>query len=99
VRGAGARKAKALAAAVEDHVFPLGFESEERAFTPHVTLARVRDFKSAQRIGERIASLPADDVARFEVRDVALMLSELGPGGSRYSALARVGLGERATLA
>ncbi|MGC4121071.1 MAG: RNA 2',3'-cyclic phosphodiesterase [Myxococcales bacterium] len=84
---------KSLAAAVEEQVSSLGFPSEERGFTPHVTLARVKDFKAAQRIGARIAELPAADVARFEVKDVALMLSELGAGGSRYSALARCKLG------
>ncbi len=83
----------ALSAAVEQHVSPLGFPSEARGFTPHVTLARVKDFKAAQRIGARVAELPALAVARFEVRDVALMLSELGAGASRYTALARIPLG------
>ncbi|HEY3448240.1 MAG TPA: RNA 2',3'-cyclic phosphodiesterase [Myxococcales bacterium] len=93
----GAGPMKSLAAAVEEHVSPLGFPSEERAYTPHVTLARVKDFKAAQKIGTRIAELPAVEVARFEVRDVALMLSELSAGGSRYTALARLALGQRAT--
>jgi len=82
-----------LAAAVERHVAPLGFPTEARAFTPHVTLARVKDFKAAAQIGERIAALRAEEVARVEVGDVALMRSELSPGGSRYSALYRAPLG------
>jgi len=90
--GEGASSMKALAAAVEESVSPLGFPSEARSFTPHVTLARVKDFKAAPRIGQRLAELPEVEVARFEVRDVALMLSQLSPGGSRYSALARASL-------
>ena len=35
-----------LAAAVEAHLAPLGFPTEPRAFTPHLTLARVKDFKA-----------------------------------------------------
>ena len=83
----------ALAQAVERHVSPLGFASEARAFVPHVTLARIKDFKAAPKIGERLQTLAAVEVARVQVADVALMLSELGPAGSRYTALARFPLG------
>ncbi len=92
VKGGGAEMTR-LAAAVERHVAPLGFPAEARSFTPHVTLARVKDFKAAALIGARIAALSAEEVARVEVRDVALMRSELSPGGSRYSALCRAPLG------
>lgn len=78
-----------LAAAVERHVAPLGYPAERRAFTPHVTLARVKDPKSAQRVGERIAALPPHKVADCEVREVSLMRSVLSPGGSHYTALYR----------
>jgi 2'-5' RNA ligase len=61
-----------------------------RAATPARHAGPVKDFKAAQRIGARVAELPALAVARFEVRDVALMLSELGAGASRYTALARI---------
>lgn len=82
-----------LAAAVERHVAPLGYPTERRAFTPHVTLARVKDPRSAQRVGERVAALPARKVAELEVREVSLMRSVLSPGGSHYSALYRARLG------
>jgi len=82
-----------LAAAVEERVAPLGFATEARGFTPHVTLARVKDFKAAPQIGERLATLEAIEIARVEVREVALMLSQLDSQGSRYSALARLPLG------
>jgi 2'-5' RNA ligase len=86
-----------LAEAVERHVAPLGFPSEGRGFTAHVTLARVKDFKAAPRIGERLQALEAKRVARIEVADVALMRSELDSSGSRYSALARARLAQSPT--
>jgi 2'-5' RNA ligase len=85
-----------LAAAVERNVAPLGFPTEARGFTPHVTLARIKDPKTAARIGERVAALPALEVARTRVGKVSLMQSELSPGGSRYSALAEIALCGRA---
>jgi RNA 2',3'-cyclic 3'-phosphodiesterase len=85
----------ALAASVEKHVAPLGFPSEDRGFTAHVTLARVKDPKLAPRVGERIAALEPVEVARVDVKDVVLMLSELHPTGSRYTALARLALAAR----
>lgn len=85
----GAAPMARVALAVEQHVAPLGFPTEHRAFTAHVTLARVKDPKAAPKVGERLAALPPVEVARFEVQDVALMRSELSPGGSRYAALAR----------
>lgn len=89
---AGAAPMARLAAAVEEALSPLGFPSESRAFTAHVTLARVKDPQRAAKVGERLAALPAADVARFRVADVALMRSELSAGGSRYTALHRAPL-------
>ncbi len=82
-----------LAAAIERHVAPLGYPTEARAFTPHVTLARVKDPKLAPRVGERIAALPLVKVAELEVREVSLMRSVLSAGGSHYTALVRAPLG------
>jgi 2'-5' RNA ligase len=83
---------KKLAAAVKDQLAPLGFPEEDRPFMAHVTVARVKDLEAAPKIGERLAALPAVEVARVEVKDVALMLSELQSSGSRYTALERARL-------
>ena len=77
-----------LAAAVEESLAPLGYPTEQHAFTPHVTLARVKDTKNSN-ICKLISNLSNIEIARVEVRDVALMRSELGAGGSRYFALHR----------
>lgn len=71
---------------VEEMVAPLGFPTEDRAFRPHLTLGRAAgDVRIAP---ERwsAAGLDADPVGQT-VRHVALMKSDLGPGGARYTRL------------
>jgi 2'-5' RNA ligase len=86
VAWAGCRKpSKALAdlqADLAERVRRAGFELEDRAFTPHVTLAR----KITRPIGRRDA-----EPVRWEATEVALVQSQLGKGA--YSTLARWSLG------
>jgi len=76
---------------VEAALARLGFPAEERAFSPHLTLARVPDHvRSAER--ERLWDLakaqPAPEAAPVTIREVSLMRSILGPGGALYERLA-----------
>jgi 2'-5' RNA ligase len=79
----------ALAAAAERGAVAAGFAPEARAFHGHVTLGRVRGERSRVRLpeGERCEAPP------FPVDALVLFQSEAAPGGSRYSALERIGLG------
>ncbi len=64
-----------------------GYEQEHRAFSPHVTLARVR---AHERIApEQFAPPPA---LEFDVSTIALYRSYLGADGARYEPLASVRL-------
>jgi 2'-5' RNA ligase len=64
-----------------------GYEQEQRAFSPHVTLARVR---ARDRVApERLAPLPA---LEFDASTIALYRSRLGADGARYEPLATVRL-------
>jgi 2'-5' RNA ligase len=67
----------------------IGYPSEKRAFSPHLTLARVRpeaarDVAVPLENAVRSVSVPA---ATLPVREVSLMLSRLGPGGAIYTRL------------
>lgn len=67
----------------------LGFPPEARAFHPHVTIGRTR---RADRSTEELARrhrAALFEKADFEVRELVLMRSELGAGGSRYTPLSR----------
>jgi RNA 2',3'-cyclic 3'-phosphodiesterase len=87
---AGLRAMQAdLAAALE----PLGFAVEQRRFTPHLTLGRVRrdaDRGEVRVLMEHMRQLPPPEPVPWRAEHVALFRSELQPGGSRYTRLAGV---------
>ena len=70
----------------------LGIESEKRAFSPHLTLARIRDRVNLQPLREAIAALPSQDFGRFEAAHFFLYQSKLQAGGSVYTKLAEFSL-------
>ncbi len=79
-----------LQATVEEALAEVGFPPEERGFSPHLTLARVRQPVSPG-MGDRVdralrAVTPPR--AEFDVREVVLMRSTLQPGGAVYERLA-----------
>ena len=80
-----------LQVAVERELARLGFRPEARAFTPHLTLARVRDPVSSREraeLGAWIRSQAAGALGRMRVGQVCLMRSELRPAGAVYTRLA-----------
>jgi len=84
----------AVQTAVERAIAPLGFPTETRPFSPHLTLGRVRDDAlsgARQSLGMAVTSLRLPP-ARFAVSGVSLMRSELGPGGAVYTRLAEAAL-------
>ena len=80
---------------IESNLAPLGFTPESRPFTPHLTLARLRDQTSLderQRFGQLIASTKLDTVYNFKVDAISLMKSQLTRKGAIYSRISLVGL-------
>lgn len=74
---------------VERALVPLGFPREGRRFSPHLTLARVRP-EEARQVAAPLAeamNVARAPEARIEVRELSLMLSQLGPGGAVYTRL------------
>ena len=82
---------------LEDRLVLAGFPAETRPFSPHVTLARLRDrasLEEARAVDETAIELRAGKgiKAIFRVLHLTLMRSDLGVRGARYTALARVPL-------
>ena len=80
---------------IESNLVPLGFTAESRRFTPHLTLARLRDQASPderQRFGQLIASTKFEAVYTIKVDSLNLMRSQLTREGAIYSRLSSVGL-------
>jgi RNA 2',3'-cyclic 3'-phosphodiesterase len=77
----------ALARAVAMATAPWGEGSDDPPFSGHLTLARVRRRQTGP---ANLAGTPIS--AEWSVREIHLMSSTLGPGGSRYGVVARVPL-------
>jgi len=80
---------------VESSLAPLGFAPESRQFTPHLTLARVRNQASLderQRFGQLITSTKFEAAHSIEVDALSLMRSQLTREGAIYSRISSVGL-------
>jgi 2'-5' RNA ligase len=80
---------------IDDGLVPLGFAKETRPFTPHLTLARVRDGCSPgdrRSLGELVMKTPVEFNYALAVNSLNLMKSQLLPGGAVYSRLAEVKL-------
>ena len=57
-----------LAAATDRATTALGIPAENRPFSPHLTLARIKDRLDLQPLREAIAALPSLEFGRFEAR-------------------------------
>jgi 2'-5' RNA ligase len=66
----------------------LGVKTEERAYHPHVTLARIKDQSQVRTLRERVAGMSDLTFGEFEVRAFHLYESRAEPHGSVYTKLA-----------
>jgi 2'-5' RNA ligase len=84
-----------LQAQVQIAMAGLGFPREARPFTPHLTLARMRDYaapEELQRVGKAVRALAVPRIG-FTAAEVALIRSDLLPSGAVYRVLASSRLG------
>ena len=82
---------------IESALIPLGFPPESRAFSPHLTLGRVREKASPgerRSLGQAVASSKVASMEPFPVDSVSLMRSTLTREGAVYSRLYSVALHE-----
>jgi len=93
--GGDIARLKSLQQRIESDLVPLGFARETRSFTPHLTLARVREDTPAparQSFGQLIAGTSFDTAHHFTVNSISLMQSQLTRTGATYRQLAAVSL-------
>ncbi len=84
----GKEKLAELAQKVEEATRPLGFPPEDRGFSAHLTVGRVKDggLSEPLLIKVRACTFEAKGII---VSEAVLYQSELAPGGSVYTPLAR----------
>ncbi len=89
-----------LQRAVESAIAPLGYPSEKRPFSPHLTLGRVSRqarLDELRRLGEYVASADIGVLGQMSVNEIALIQSSLKPSGAEYTTLMRAPLGQGET--
>ena len=78
----------ALAAAVETSLQPLGIAPEERAFSPHLTLARFDTPRGLDALHSAIENARPFEFGRTTAKEFHLYQSVLKRGGAEYTRLA-----------
>ncbi|MCH7703165.1 MAG: RNA 2',3'-cyclic phosphodiesterase [Planctomycetes bacterium] len=89
---AGAGDVAACGESCESRFADLGFSREQRDFSPHLTLGRVRDDRSDGRLRAALADVAVRPEHKTAT-ELLLMESELSPPGARYAVLGRFRFG------
>jgi len=94
--GTGASEVSALAASVEAALTPLGFSPEERPFSPHLTVGRVKTPpRDRGALRELLDAVRDREWGEWVVSGAHLVRSELFPAGPIYSILHTATLPEK----
>ncbi len=88
---------KKLVSKIEESMAQYGFKKEEKEFTSHITLARVKNFQNGRYLFYKISKTFKDKMTSeliFDVNEFVLMKSTLTPSGSIYEPLGKFRFGE-----
>jgi 2'-5' RNA ligase len=85
-------KLNRLQDAVEKGMADIGFAREDRKFTPHLTLGRIKYIRSREVWLKALDGIKDVEIAGFDVGAVSLMKSELKRSGAEYAEMGRVEL-------
>lgn len=91
----GSEQLVSLASAVEKEFTFEGFAPEARAFSSHLTLARVKDPRAARDASAFVSASGAFDGGTIDVKELVLYQSVLGPSGAAHTPLGRFALAPR----
>jgi len=85
----GQQELEKLQAEVDRSMEKLGFAPENRKFSAHLTLARIKNMQTGRKVSERVESLEPVSLGRQNVGEVTVFQSELTGKGPIYTALNR----------
>ena len=77
-----------LARETEDALAALGIAKEQRPYSPHLTLARIKTPGKQPALLQAVAALPSLEFGRFTAGRFFLYHSKTAPSGSVYTQLA-----------
>jgi 2'-5' RNA ligase len=91
---AGSQEVCALHDALEQPLLDLGcYRREDRKYTPHITLGRIRTDPGSDQLAAALAKQAAWKGGDTTIREVHVMSSELSSEGPLYTVLSRAKLG------
>jgi RNA 2',3'-cyclic 3'-phosphodiesterase len=76
----------ALQEKFEDACAAEGFPKEDRAYKPHLTLARLRKPEGARQLADAHLQVKFEQI-EIEIKDIVIFRSEPSPKGSKYSVI------------
>lgn len=79
---------------IEDAMTPLGFEKENRKYSPHLTLGRFRSSSGKELLLEKIQLNRDREFGSMHVSTVSFMRSDISPAGAKYTRIAVIPLGK-----
>jgi 2'-5' RNA ligase len=71
---------------LENECADAGFEKEDRAYRPHLTIARIRKPEGARQLADAHLRMEFEP-AEFEIKELVLFRSELSSKGSKYTSI------------
>jgi 2'-5' RNA ligase len=77
---------------IEREMAKIGFKREERDYTPHLTLGRLRTGKGKEAIVQALKDIEHSELGTMGVEELILFQSELKPTGAEYTKLRTIPL-------
>ncbi len=87
----GKQELSLLQKKIEDEMGKIGFPKEDREFSPHLTIGRVKSPKNIDKLTELIKNT-SFQTEEIEIKEVVVMKSELYPAGAIYTPLKKINL-------
>ncbi|MFN3479373.1 MAG: RNA 2',3'-cyclic phosphodiesterase [Thermodesulfovibrionales bacterium] len=79
---------KYLQEMIEERLAEIGFAREEKGFSPHLTIGRIRSLRDREKLVGIVETIKDREFGIIDVDRVFLMKSDLRPGGAQYSVIA-----------
>ncbi len=79
---------------IENGMSSLGFERENRKYSPHLTLGRFKSSQGRTALLDKVESHKNSLLGSVDVNNISLMRSDLSPAGAKYTNIAKISLGD-----
>src|SRR3990170_1816036 len=80
-----------MAKKIEQEMENMGYPKEEREFSPHLTIGRVKSPKNIEKLAEQIKTTNFQ-TEEIEIKEVVVMRSQLNPAGAIYTPIKKMPL-------